>query len=1034
MFAFSGCRGTDRQSGCRVNMQRAIAKELGYDTSPNFVDVDKLDSRSFQGHSHIYRKAREKCGLQGVYLLNAAGRQDEIPVVFYCQADNEAAAGEIHRRVWNQGIVPFILVETPRTMRLYSGFRCQPKATSETERGVLEASMAFNEVADRLDALRAEAIDTGAVWNRWGKDVDTRSRVDWSLLAELEKLGAELRRHQLGREHAHALIGKFIYLKYLRDRGILSDRKLAKWGIAANDLFGHSPTLTAFWKTIGYLDEWLNGSVFPLPRDIIRNEHLQLVASVFMGGTSSGQMSLDLGIYDFSFIPIETLSVIYQQFLHAHEEGRTSRGREMGAYYTPLTLVNYMLGEMESRRPLEEGMRVLDPSCGSGAFLVQCYRMLIEKRLRQGPARPRELRDLLTKHIFGVDRDGDACQVAELSLILTLLDYTSPPDLEDPRQSIKLPTLRDTNIFHADFFREGTRWAWKRLGFKADWLVGNPPWLEANSKNSEDRHVLKWIEDNARTFPTGGNQVAEAFLWHSVPLLGDGAVAGLLLPAMTLFKMESTDFRARLFSTVKAWCVANFANLAYVLFAGRSQVPAMALFFEPRERHDATISPEERILTFSPFLANQKSGRAGQGSHRKDTWNIVVNSSEMHELRTSSVAGGSFLPWKEAMWGSFHDGRLLHRIAKRFPSLQTYARARGLRVHQGFELRSKESTEKIEAVPELAGRMRVDFSKLKECGRIFSFPENVFSPIPPNNAYIRERGGKKGLDVSKPPHIVVAASRQFAVYSDDFLAIPARQIGIAGPDGTQTKLKALSLILSSRVCTYHQFFSTPQWGVGVSVAVLDVLRALPIPLDQVPDKQLSALATMRDDLAAKYPGGPPPDAILRKIDDRVYDLYGLTPDERVMIDDFIDWNMEMVHGKVTAKIVEPPSDVSIMAYLDTLKNDLDAFVGEDTGVNHDVRAIRGRDSAMIVIRVMSRTAPHPVLIDGSEKTAASLVRTREHLFRQHSQWLYFDRCLRVYMDGAMYVLKPLETMHWTRRQAILDAGEIIAETLGTRDE
>ena len=48
-------------------------------------------------------------------------------------------------------------------------------------------------------------------------------------------------------------------------------------------------------------------------------------------GTAEGQEHLDFDAYDFSFIPIETLSVIYQQFLHAAEyaPGR-SEGRERG--------------------------------------------------------------------------------------------------------------------------------------------------------------------------------------------------------------------------------------------------------------------------------------------------------------------------------------------------------------------------------------------------------------------------------------------------------------------------------------------------------------------------------------------------------------------------------------------------------------------------------------------------------------------------------------------------------------------------------
>ena len=63
-------------------------------------------------------------------------------------------------------------------------------------------------------------------------------------------------------------------------------------------------------------------------------------------------------------------------------------------------------------------MRVLDPACGSGVFLVQCYRKLIEGRIRKDDGvvpPPEELSRLLTRHLFGIDSDPDACQVAELA-------------------------------------------------------------------------------------------------------------------------------------------------------------------------------------------------------------------------------------------------------------------------------------------------------------------------------------------------------------------------------------------------------------------------------------------------------------------------------------------------------------------------------------------------------------------------------------------------------------------------------------------
>ena len=232
-----------------------------------------------------------------------------------------------------------------------------------------------------------------------------------------------------------------------------------------------------------------------------------MVAATFGGdqplGDGTWQLHLDFQAYDFSYIPIETLSVVYEQFLHASpsEEGST-RGKEAGAYYTPIPVVNFMLAEMEDRHPLSRGTRILDPACGSGAFLVQCYRRLIEREYPptgDAPG-PVKLRELLQEHIFGVDRDPDACSVTELSLILTLLDYCDPPDLEDNKR-IKLPSLRDVNIFHANFFDENSKLHSFLSRRKFDWVIGNPPWKKLNPKklSLQDQSRLALDEEAERS-------------------------------------------------------------------------------------------------------------------------------------------------------------------------------------------------------------------------------------------------------------------------------------------------------------------------------------------------------------------------------------------------------------------------------------------------------------------------------------------------------------------------------------------------------
>ena len=194
----------------------------------------------------------------------------------------------------------------------------------------------------------------------------------------------------------------------------------------------------------------------------------------------------------------------------------------------------------------------------------------------------------------------------QLSLSLTLLDYVYPPDLEStPR--FQLPDLRGMNIFEGDFFATEAEWR-RTLGkSKFDWIVGNPPWIELKSGKIADRDmpVWGWMQDaeNRKKFPTGGNQVAEAFAWEVTNFLADGGYAGLLLPAMTLFKYESAAFRKAFFKQLAIKSVADFSNLRHVLFPGhkrrvegktksvRPKRPAAGFFYTHKQlsEHDCTI-------------------------------------------------------------------------------------------------------------------------------------------------------------------------------------------------------------------------------------------------------------------------------------------------------------------------------------------------------------------------------------------------------------------------------------------------------------
>lgn len=194
----------------------------------------------------------------------------------------------------------------------------------------------FNQISSQLKSIRADSIDNGDIWRELGGAVKTEKRVDCRLLENLRELDAWFQEAGVNVRLSHSMIGKFVYFRYLRQREILSDNRLEKWGIDPETIFGQGVRLNVFIELVQHVDEWLNGSVFPLSKEAIKEfgaERLKKVASVFHGEqVASGQLPL-FDVYDFSFIPIETLSVIYEQFLYAtsHPSGN-SEGETRGAY------------------------------------------------------------------------------------------------------------------------------------------------------------------------------------------------------------------------------------------------------------------------------------------------------------------------------------------------------------------------------------------------------------------------------------------------------------------------------------------------------------------------------------------------------------------------------------------------------------------------------------------------------------------------------------------------------------------------------
>jgi hypothetical protein len=689
-----------------------------------------------------------------------------------------------------------------------------------------------------------------------------------------------------------------------------------------------------------------------------------------------------------------------------------------------------MLDKLDSRKPLQPGMRALDLSCGSGAFLVQCYRKLVERRLHElgRCLRPAELGRILVDHIFGVDIDEDACQIAELSLALTLLEYVNPPDLTGT--TFKLPALREKNIFCGDAFDDNSPWYVEGCKRPFQWIVGNPPWKELNPKKLEgdDEPAWQWMTENHAEHPVGGNQVAEGFAWRATEVLDPQGCAALLLPAMTLFKYESAGFRKAFLTKHQLWSIGNFANLREVLFGRRARQPAAAFFYSPMAEMTGDNAPGLAVEVYSPLVANQPAAFSAKRGHRDKTWNIVVNSSELQELPYANVLGGSPLPWKIAMWGSSVDPKLLRSVQRRFRSIGDLETADELFLSQGPELRdSAGENNSAEFHPELIGKATIDLDRMKRRRYLIRFPQSSIRLLTASEVFVRRRGG---IGVCRPPHAIVSESRNFAVYSETFLVVPARQIGITSPSNNRSLLKAIALYLNSDFAVYHQFLSSPQSGIEKFVNTLSALRSLPIPFpDPASLERWEALHSRiaedqtKDDFDQSN--------FVDEVNELTCEALKLSSRARAAVEDLVRVRLGLVEGKVEGSAVRQPIREEFKSYAQTLRDELDDFVRGSSSTRHRVDILVGADSGLVAVDLaVGGSASQVVNVwNASDLEGQQLAQTRRRLIEHRAQWLYFNRNLRVYEGSLTYVLKPLQRFHWTRTQAIQDAAEIIADCL-----
>jgi len=518
-------------------------------------------------YQHLVLRAWKEMKLTAVLTLSG------IPTVYLCDRKRPLApadAAEIHRQFWNQGVATVLLLRDPEKVRVFSSMTKPIKASTATQDEIddrLVEEINFATLVSWLERFYLR-IGTGQYYGDNEAKFDPQQGVDAYLIDNLGAVRNELTQGDDGLKPpvAHAFLGRLLFTCYLCDRGIIELRDYfpkRSWKRLHDLLAEHEdddPRPDLYDKLFPALKREFNGSMFDddieAERELIRPAHLKAIRRFLNGDEvrkGKGQRSLGFWAYDFKFIPVETISAIYEDFL---EKEGVSEKHKSGAYHTPRFLAEMTLDlALEGVRPLR-GRQYLDPAVGSGIFLVLLFnRLAAEWRaaLKGQPSPKKQAKDLclLLASLRGVDKNLTACRIACFSLYLAFLDQFDPPAVRAYMKATgeKLPSL----LRFADAKKETPDlpviWEKDFLRLAADWkgqfdiVVGNPPWAGR-----------------------GSGQIAHKFMETVPDVLKDDSVRACLLLPSKVFLNQTDEFQSRWLRRVTLDKVVQLADYRFILF------------------------------------------------------------------------------------------------------------------------------------------------------------------------------------------------------------------------------------------------------------------------------------------------------------------------------------------------------------------------------------------------------------------------------------------------------------------------------------
>jgi type I restriction-modification system DNA methylase subunit len=374
---------------------------------------------------------------------------------------------------WNTRSVFFVILTDFEEFRFYDASR-QPDERNADEGLLLKLGCTeYVENAERLWDFSLERVAAGsldALLPKIRRAPHLRKQVDEVFLDEMtgwrEELAKDIHKQnpaltakQLN-EVVQRLLDRIVFIRIAEDRHVIEKRQLAEVVEEWETHGGKFPIFDWLNALFHKINEDFNGEIFK-PH---LSEEIQVDSEIL--ARIIKRLYPPKSPYRFDVIGVELLGSIYERYLgntirltpkQVRVEEKPEVRKAGGVYYTPKYIVDYIVKNtvgkiIEGKSPKQiEKIRILDPACGSGSFLIGAFQYLIDYHTQWYLEHPeqevrhahpsldfmREVRTesdgskrlsvyrkakILRNNLFGVDIDPQAVEITMMSLYLKALE------------------------------------------------------------------------------------------------------------------------------------------------------------------------------------------------------------------------------------------------------------------------------------------------------------------------------------------------------------------------------------------------------------------------------------------------------------------------------------------------------------------------------------------------------------------------------------------------------------------------------------